>query len=54
MLVSKSEWISLKKRVADLEQMQGQPIETEISPLEKMKAALREILYQAPYKRDKK
>lgn len=46
MWISKKKWEELEKRVADLEKVQSQPDKKEITPLEKMKVALRETSYQ--------
>lgn len=48
MFISRKRWEALEKRVADLEKLQSQPIADEISPLEKMKVALKELSYPAP------
>ena len=46
MWISKKKWEELEKRVTDLEKVQSQPDKKEITPLEKMKAALKETLCQ--------
>lgn len=48
MFISKKRWNALVKRVIALEKEQGRPYEDKATPLEVIKAALEETLYQAP------
>lgn len=56
MFISRKRWKALEKRVADLEKFQSQPVADGISPLAKMKAALKELSYpvQKPIQTDTK